>query len=51
MLSCVALFLLEAPALSDYNYGSVPGSDMTCALMMAWTFVVVLRVTGTGVKR
>ena len=47
----MALLLLEARALSDYSYGSVPGSDMTCALMMAWTFVAVLRVTGTGVKR
>ena len=47
----MALLLLEAPALSDYNYGSVPGSDMTCAVAMAWMFVAVLRVTGTGVKR
>ena len=51
MLSCVAFFLLEAQSGSEYSHGSIPGSDMTCALTMAWMFVAVLRVTGTGVKR
>ena len=50
VLSCGALLLLEARGWSEYSHGSVPVSDMSSVLTMAWTFVVMLRLTCTGVK-